>query len=289
MTAPAAGGRISDARPWMGQPRRLRPALLVLLALAWATCAAAAVSRSGAVSGVVWVGSILHTRWDDAGHAYHTYIRTPTPLQPNPCPTPPHTYRPPASTRRQPQQQQPATRLGPRPVTAKTGGHRCCLSGTSGRPAAAAPRRAAAAAGAARGRAQEQGHRRDDVRGVPLLLIKQPMRQPHHHSIQSNYTIHHSFGFVKRVLASLLPTLGGAPKSFTEAFEAEFGKRHPAFVEAPTLAQALNAARAASKFLVVYLPSASPRDEKRHKAFCRTLTDPEVRLAMWVCCVCFVC
>ena len=78
------------------------------------------------------------------------------------------------------------------------------------------------------------------------------------------------------MLASLLPTLGGAPKSFTEAFEAEFGKRHPAFVEAPTLAQALNAARVAGKFLVVYLPSASPRDEKRHKAFCRTLTDPEV-------------
>lgn len=78
------------------------------------------------------------------------------------------------------------------------------------------------------------------------------------------------------MLASLLPTLGGAPKSFTEAFEAEFGKRHPAFVEVPTLAQALNAARVAGKFLVVYLPSASPRDEKRHKAFCRTLTDPEV-------------
>lgn len=79
------------------------------------------------------------------------------------------------------------------------------------------------------------------------------------------------------MLASLLPTLGGAPKSFTEAFENEFGRRHPAFVEAPTLAQALNAARVAGKFLVVYLPSASPRDEKRHKAFCRTLTDPEVR------------
>lgn len=28
--------------------------------------------------------------------------------------------------------------------------------------------------------------------------------------------------------------------------------------------------------MVVYLPSASARDEKRHKAFCRTLTDPEV-------------
>jgi len=87
----------------------------------------------------------------------------------------------------------------------------------------------------------------------------------------------HSFGFVKRVLASLLPTIGGgAAKSFTEAFEAEHGKRHPAFIEAPTLAQALNAARVKGKFLVVYLPSASPRDEKRHRAFCRALTDPEV-------------
>jgi hypothetical protein len=86
-----------------------------------------------------------------------------------------------------------------------------------------------------------------------------------------------SFGFVKRVLASLLPTLGGTPKSFTDAFEAEHGKRHPTFVEAPTLTQALAAARVATKFLVVYLPSASPRDEKRHRTFCRTLTDPEVK------------
>lgn len=87
----------------------------------------------------------------------------------------------------------------------------------------------------------------------------------------------HSFGFVKRVLASLLPTIGGgAATSFTEAFEKEYGKRHPAFIEAPTLAQALNAARVGGKFLVVYLPSASPRDEKRHRAFCRALTDPEV-------------
>ena len=96
------------------------------------------------------------------------------------------------------------------------------------------------------------------------------------------------------MLASLLPMLSGAPKPFTEAFEAEFGKRHPAFVEAPTLAQALNAARVAGKFLVVYLPSASPRDEKRNKAFCRTLTDSEVggegysRLYCMVCVVCGV-
>lgn len=99
-----------------------------------------------------------------------------------------------------------------------------------------------------------------------------PLPINHTHKTQNK----NSFGFVKRVLASLLPTLGGGAKSFTEAFEAEYGKRHPTFIEAPTLTQALTAARVACKFLVVYLPSASPRDEKRHRAFCRTLTDPEV-------------
>lgn len=35
--------------------------------------------------------------------------------------------------------------------------------------------------------------------------------------------------------------------------------------------------RLANKFLMVYCPSSSPRDDKRHISFCKTLTDPEVR------------
>lgn len=77
--------------------------------------------------------------------------------------------------------------------------------------------------------------------------------------------------FLRRSLSIFLPK-----GSFIESFEQEFGKEHPAFLDAPTLTQAANAARLSGKFLLVYLPSGSPREEKRHQAFCRTLADAKV-------------
>ena len=80
-------------------------------------------------------------------------------------------------------------------------------------------------------------------------------------------------GIFRRMFGVLAPS---KRLSWTESFERDFGKKHPVFIEAPSLLQAANLARGNCKFLIVYLPSNSARDEKKHKAFCRTLTDPDV-------------
>lgn len=80
-------------------------------------------------------------------------------------------------------------------------------------------------------------------------------------------------GIFRRMFGALAPS---KRLSWTEAFEEEFGRKHPTYIEAPSLLQAATLARANCKFLIVYLPSHSARDEKKHKAFCRTLTDPDV-------------
>ena len=84
-------------------------------------------------------------------------------------------------------------------------------------------------------------------------------------------------GFFKRVVSTLLlPLAPSPPPSFTTTFERDYGPNHPPFLDSPSLPHALASARASCRLLIVYLPSSSPRDDKRHKAFCRTLTDPDL-------------
>lgn len=118
MTAPAAGSRNSDARPWLG-PRRPRSALLILLVLAWVALAAGVASRSGAF----W------SRWV-VDHSGSNYRRGGGCMIINP-PTYPPTYP-------------PHTHTGPRLTPAVNRSSSSRQRGSV--PALSKPRRAAAAA-----------------------------------------------------------------------------------------------------------------------------------------------